>query len=251
MTKKSPWVRKAARSGKSRRSNKRSTVSQLGDMHVEVDGLGNKKMTIPDLEAFRDRLGREVTEAFCRCFVHSERLAALADWIRMLDKHEDHEAVTTGRDLWTVLWFAVGTLKEFGMELDGLKGHLRRTGLYDRIANWGILNEVSRTWVHDDKYNQLRDHVSFHTNHNVIRNGLQRLVELKTPAAFGTEQKDGRGFTRIGLNCQLLGLGLELTEEEFKPLYELAATHTVKAQGHLHQVFGQVLKARGIKYSES
>ncbi len=249
MTKKSPWVHKAARAARSRRTQR--SAPKAGDLHLEHDDEGNKRITIPDVKAFRNRLGKEVTEAFCRCFVHSERLSALADWIRLLDKHENPEGVTTGRDLWTVLWFAVGTLKEFGIELDRLKGHLREAKLYDRVTNWGVLHDVSRTWVHDKKYNELRDHVSFHTNHEVIANGLQRLAELNTPAQFGTEQKDGRGFTRIGLNCQLMGIGWDITEEAFRPLYVLASTHTAKAQHDLHQVFGEVLKARGIKFSES
>lgn len=67
------------------------------------DGNGWKRITIPDVKAFRERLGKEVTEAFCRCFVHTERLSALGDWIRMLAKHEDPDHVTTSRDMWTIL----------------------------------------------------------------------------------------------------------------------------------------------------
>jgi hypothetical protein len=138
VTKRSPWVRKAAKVFDARR-RANSGKYKPGDLRVTDDGRGTKVFTIPDLQAFRSRLGKEVTEAFCRCFVHCERLSALGDWIRMLAKHEDPEYVTTSRDLWTVLWFAVGTLKELGIELDKLKGKLRKEGLFDHVPDWGIL----------------------------------------------------------------------------------------------------------------
>lgn len=249
MTKKSPWLLKAARTRRAHpQTSSRDTAA---DLHVADEGNGTKRITIPDMNSFRDRLGEEVTEAFCRCFVHTERLSALGDWIRMLDRHEDPAAVTTSRDLWTVLWFVVGTLKEFGIELDRLKGHLRKAGLLARVPHWGILDAVSSTWVHDRKYKQLRDHCSFHTNQEVISRGLQRMVELKTSATFGVQQPDGRGFTRIGLDCQLLGIGWAITEEAFRPLFHLASDHAVTAPYDLHQVFGHVLNARAIMRSDS
>jgi hypothetical protein len=105
MTKKSPWRHKAERARPARRAD------AAYNLHLSDDGKGTKRITVPNVIAFRDRLGKGVTEAFFRCFVHTERLSALADWIRVLNKHEDPEAITTRRDLWTVLWFAVGTLK--------------------------------------------------------------------------------------------------------------------------------------------
>lgn len=244
LTKRSPWVRKAAQARGLR--PKRNP----GDLHLTINGDGTQRVTIPDVKAFRARLQKDVTEAFVRCFVHKERLSALADWIRLLNKHEDPQSVTVVRDGWTVLWFAVGTLKEFGIELDKLKGHLRRARLFDDVPDWGILKDVSRTWVHDPKYNKLRDVCSFHTNSEVIAKGLQQLSELRGPATLGDLQADGRGFTRIGTNCQLLGIGWEITEDAFKPLYELASEHTVKAPLDLHKVFAHVLNAVGIKRSE-
>lgn len=138
-----------------------------------------------------------------------------------------------------------------GIELDRLKGHLRDARLFERVPGWGVLSDVSKTWVHDTKYNQLRDHVSFHTNAQLISDGLQKLADLPTPATFGDQQPDGRGFTRLGLDCQLLGIGWDITEEAFKPLYNLAAEHAVKAPYDLHQVFGHALVARSIKRWES
>ena len=212
-------------------------------VHDEPDG--GQRLTIDDLRAFRDQLGSEVTEAFCSCFVHTDRLSSLAHWSTLLEKHGESGIVVT-RDLYTILWLGIGSLREFGSALDWLKGCLRRSGLFDKTnSGWTVLNEISRTWVHSDKYKELRNVVAFHVKQELVSSGLQKIVDEQQPVTLGISDKDKRGSTRLGLDSQLQGIGW--TADEFLELFELVSGHLVLASDNLHTVFADALNRRGIK----
>src|SRR2546428_5042060 len=89
---------------------------------VLIEEAGSKwKIRLKDVGAFREQLGPDVLNAFCRCFVHVDRLQALNSFAFVSEKYHGPHSVAFGRNLNTMVWFTVGTLRELASTIRDLR----------------------------------------------------------------------------------------------------------------------------------
>ena len=69
---------------------------------------GSWEIGLRSLRDFDEVLGRDVLNAFCRCFVHSDRLDSVISCMHASGKHHGRDAVAYKRDVHTLLWFTIG-----------------------------------------------------------------------------------------------------------------------------------------------
>ncbi len=106
---------------------------------------GVLRLEIDDLASFRSTLGEEILSAFCRCFIQADRLTSLMHFVRLLETHCPHESVAVTRDLYTMTWLAVGTLREYGKAIQKLRSTLAKARLFDKNSDeWKQLLEFEK-----------------------------------------------------------------------------------------------------------
>src|SRR5918992_2836045 len=52
----------------------------------------------------REALGADVMNAFCRCFIHADRLISMITFAYTSEKHFGRDSIAFGRDLHTMVW---------------------------------------------------------------------------------------------------------------------------------------------------
>src|SRR5690349_7658118 len=85
---------------------------------------GGWKLTVSDLASLRARLGANILEQFCACFVHADRITSLIVFQDLSNATFSGESVATNRNYLTFWFFLVGTLKELSLDLGRLRGTL-------------------------------------------------------------------------------------------------------------------------------
>src|SRR5687768_15481005 len=94
---------------------------------------------------FREMLGRDVVNAFTRCFVHRDRLMSMVSFAHASMTHHGRDSVAYSRDLHTMVWFTVGTLRELAMAIRDLRSALKKRDLLDAdSAPWVKLRDLEK-----------------------------------------------------------------------------------------------------------
>lgn len=138
------------------------------------------RLEIDDFASFRSALGEEILSAFCRCFVQADRLTSLAHFTRLLQQHCAPDSVAVTRDLYTMAWFAVGTLREYGKAIQKLRTAFAKGGILEKDSDeWKRLLEFEKRWERDPAYFKLRDLIAFHVDPDdeIIPRGLDELAK--------------------------------------------------------------------------
>lgn len=190
-----------------------------GTWHIEFleDAAGPWQFKLRNLRRFDEVFGRDVLRAFCRCFVHVDRLNSMISCMHTSQQYHGPDSVAYGRDLNTLVWFTVGTLRELARAIHGLRAALaRRDRLDAESAPWVTMSNLVRRWENDDGYRRMRDQAAFHVDPDVIERGLNILVEDEDDVTLA-EGRDARhvdsrltlGFLSLqnGLNLDLEGYG--------------------------------------------
>jgi len=116
---------------------------------VQQEG-GKWKIELKQFAAFREQLGSDVVNAFCRCFVHADRLQSLISFTYASEQLHGRESVAFTRNLHTMVWFTVGTLRELATAIRDLRAALKKRGLLDVTAEpWVKLIDVEKRWEDD------------------------------------------------------------------------------------------------------
>ena len=183
---------------------------------VEEATDGPWKFKLRNLGRFDEVFGRGVLNAFCRCFVHVDRLNSLISCMHTSEQYHGGDSVAYSRDLNTLVWFTVGTLRELARAIQDLRSALARCGRLDPdSAPWVTLRDLERRWNNDD-YRRMRDQAAFHVDDDVIEKGLNELVEdgddVTLAEGHGRRHVDSRltlGFLALqnGLDLDLDGYG--------------------------------------------
>ena len=132
------------------------------------------RLRVNDLSGLRDCLGAEVLERFCACFIHADRLTSLIGFMfHSIDRSPDG-SVALRRDFLTFYSFACGTLKELGLNLQGLNDALKKRGLFDE-ESW---ERGLKKWVHwsnDAASSHVRNTLAFHVDEGTLGVGVERV----------------------------------------------------------------------------
>ncbi len=181
---------------------------------VEEATDGPWKFKLRNLGRFDEVFGRGVLNAFCRCFVHVDRLNSLISCMCTSEQYHGGDSIAYARDRNTLVWFSVGTLRELARAIQHLRSALARCGRLDpESAPWVTLRNLERRWDNAE-YRRMRDQAAFHVDERVIERGLNELVEDEEDVtlAEGHGPKHVDSQLTLGLLALHNGLGLGLDD---------------------------------------
>lgn len=161
------------------------------------------RLEVYDFAKLSDAIGGDVMQAFARCFVHSDRLVSLTHLGALSAQSFPQASVTHTRNLHTMLWFVVGTLRELATVLRGLRSALAKRGFRDFPREpWLSLRGIETRWEDSELYRKLRDRVGFHVDDDVIAAGLQRVAAQSTVLiARGDGKREHQTSRRCPVAC--------------------------------------------------
>lgn len=168
------------------------------------------QLELRNLGRFDEVFGRRVLNAFCRCFVHADRLNSVISCIYASEQCHGIDSVAHARDHSTLLWFAVGTLRELAAAIQRLRSALARSGRLDPESDpWVTLRNLERRWENAD-YLRMRNQVAFHVDEEVIERGLNQLVEDGSDVTLAEGHGPRYVDSRLTLGFLALHNGLDL-----------------------------------------
>jgi hypothetical protein len=181
------------------------------------------RLEVYDFAKVSSALGADVMQAFARCFVHNDRLVSLTHLGALSAQSFPQASVTHTRNLYTMLWFVVGTLRELAVALRGLRSALAKQGFRDFAREpWLSLRGIETRWEDSELYRKLRDRVGFHVDDDVIAAGLQRVTAQSTVLiARGDSKREHQTSLCLGIDSLMLGLGFE--EPQAKELFRVVS----------------------------
>ena len=129
----------------------------------------------PELEK---ALGRDVVNAFCRCFVHSDRLTSIISCTYASEQYHGRDSTACGRDHMTMIWFTIGTLRELALSIRDARAALAKRGwLEPESEHWAVLRKLEERWENDEFFRTKRNVAAFHVDKELIDKGLNELVK--------------------------------------------------------------------------
>ena len=184
----------------------------LGRLSRRVLATPRWKIELRNFERFEAALGREVLSVFSRCFVHADRLISTVSCTYASQQLHGRDSVAFGRDLHTMVWFTIGTLRELALAIRELRAALRMRGLLDpQSPPWIKLRDVERRWEDDPSFRRMRDRAAFHVDANVIDRGLDELLnERDVELSRGEGPKSVNASLSLGFLAMHNGLGMDL-----------------------------------------
>ena len=177
---------------------------------VEEATDGPWKLKLRNLARFDELFGRRVLTAFCRCFVHVDRLNSLISCMHTSEQYHGGDSVAYARDLNTLVWFTVGTLRELAHAIQHLRSALARCGRLDpESAPWVTLRDLEQRWE-NDVYPRMRNQAAFHVDEEVIGRGLNELVNDEDDVTLAEGYGPRHVASRLTLGLLALHNGLDL-----------------------------------------
>ena len=178
---------------------------------VEEAADGSWEFKLRNLRRFDEVFGRDVLKAFCRCFVHVDRLNSLISCMHTSEQFHGRDSVAYARDLNTLVWFTVGSLRELARAVQGLRAALATRGRLDpESAPWVTLRNLERRWENDGDYRRMRNQAAFHVDPETIERGLNVLVEDDGDVTLAEGRGPRHVDSRLTLGLLSLHNGLDL-----------------------------------------
>ena len=176
----------------------------------QTDGGWEIELRSP--KGFDELLGRDVLNAFCRCFVHANRLNSTISCMHTSEQFHGRASVAYWRDQDTLLWFTIGTLRELARAIQRLRTALAKRQLLDHESEpWVALRELEMRWGNDAFFRKMRDRGAFHVDEEAVNKGLDELLrEPHVTLAKGQGRKDVDSWLPLGLLALHNGLGMDL-----------------------------------------
>ena len=187
---------------------------------VQPSGVKRWKLQLRDVKGFRERLGPDVVRAFACCFVHADRLTSLVSFGFLSQQHYGRDAVAFSRNLQTMVWFTVGTLRELATAIRDLRSALAKRGTLEADAPcWIKLRDVERRWEDDPFYREMRNLVAFHVDPDVVEKGLSAL-EGKGEVTLCEGEGSKRDESSLVLGWDALFMGVDKNSSDFRRFAE-------------------------------
>lgn len=210
----------------------------VGRWTVEVNGF----------KEFKDALGSDVVNGFARCFVHADRLTSLIGFANFSKNEYGEDSPAFSRDLQTVVWFAVGTLRELALALQGVRSALAKRKLLDPDSSpWLTLRDVEKRWEDDPFFRNMRNTVAFHLDADIVDHGLTELdKEERVILIEGQGDQQRHAWLKLGLEAVFRGGDKD--ENDFERFISAVAQDQGVADA-IQNAFVDVLDKAGIPYS--
>ena len=168
------------------------------------------RLEASDLSSLAAAIGTDLLKAFCRCFVHCNRLVSLAQLVLLNAEHVRLDSVPGGRNARTIVWLAAGTLRELSLSLQALRSELRRRQWLDLdVTALETCRALEVRWQEDDQHRQLRNQVAFHVDADVVARGIDTLLSRGGTVALaeGDGPLDQQTSFTIADEAVILGAG--------------------------------------------
>jgi len=217
---------------------------------VEEGTSDRWKIELKNFRKFGGALGRDVLNAFCRCFVHADRLNSMVSFAHVSQQHYGSDSVAFGRDLQTMVWFTIGTLRELALAIRDLRGALARRGILDPDSDpWKRLRVIEDRWEGDEFFRRMRNIAAFHVDKEIIDKGLDELVgERDVVLSHGEGPKMVRSSLPLGQEALSNGLGIDLaTYGRF--LDKVSDDHGAAGTA-IQEAFGLAARRVGIQFGD-
>ena len=195
---------------------------------------------------FDEALGRDVLNAFCRCFVHADRLDSAVSCMYASGRYHGRDSVAYKRDVHTLLWFTIGTLRELAKAIRRLRSALAKRQLLDHESEpWVALTKLEKRWEDDASFRTMRDKVAFHVDEGVVNKGLDELSKEPYVALVQSQGPKGvDGWLPLGFLALHNGLGMDL--ESYGAFVDVVMTDHGSATTAIQESFILAAEAAGI-----
>jgi hypothetical protein len=212
-------------------------------------GTDRWKIELRDLASFRNTLGPDVLNAFCRCFVHADRLTSLISFGYLSMKIHGEASIGFLRNLQTMVWLTVGTLRELALAIRDLRSALAKRGMLDAQSKpWLALREVEDRWENDPFFRDMRNIAAYHVDAKVIEKGLVAMeADGNAVLCEGQGEELDQSSMRLGLEALLNGSGKSLTDFDHF-MKTVSEDHGISST--IQEAFLQVLEAKGVEVKE-
>ena len=214
---------------------------------------GRWKIELVNFQKFEEVLTQKVLNAFCRCFIQSDRLLRATSCSDASEKLNGKDSVVFGRDLIAMVWFTIGTLRELAKALKDLRSALEKRGLLDSgSAPWAILSELEERWDRDKFFIKMRNGGAFHIDKKIIEDGLTEMLKDSGVVllAEGDGRKNFRSQMPVGtlvLHAGLWGSSLD----EYGEFISIVGKDSDRASLAIQKAFIQACEKAGIPVQES
>ena len=208
------------------------------------DTTGKWKIELRNFPEIEKALGREVLNAFCRCFVHSERLTSTISCIHASAQCHGRESTAHSRDHLSMVWFTIGTLHELADAIQAARKALRERGrLESKSTHWATLRDLRRRWKKEPLFRTVRNKAAFHVDAEVIDEGLKEFVKHHAvELGRGHGDKTIDSTLSLGDLALLKGLGLS-RDDQFREFISKVRDDHLAVANAVHSAFYDAVNA--------
>ena len=212
------------------------------------DDPGKWKIELRNFPELEKGLGRDVVNAFCRCFVHSDRLTSIISCDYVSGKFYGRDSTAYGRDLMSMVWFTIGTLRELALAIRDARAALaKRNWLEPKSEHWAALRKIEDRWENDRFFRKIRNVAAFHVDKEIIDKGLDELVKHHViDLAEGQGEKNVN--STLSLGALALFNGLEMSLDEFGAFIAKVTDDHVAVPQAIQTAFLCAAEAAGVPY---
>ena len=212
------------------------------------DATGKWKIELRNFPEIEKALGREVLNAFCRCFVHSDRLTSTISCTHASEQHYGHDSTAFGRDITSMAWFTIGTLRELALAIRAARGALaKRQWLEPESEHWATLRKLEDRWENDEFFRTKRDVAAFHVDKEVIDKGLNELVKDHV-IDLAEGQSENNVDSTLSLGALALFHGLEMNLDDYGAFIKTVSADHVAVPKAVQTAFLRAAEAAGVRY---
>ena len=198
----------------------------------------------------REALGADVMNAFCRCFIHADRLTSMISFAYTSERHYGRDSIAFGRDLHTMVWFTIGTLRELAHAIKDCRAALAKRGLLEpKSAPWTKLRDLEDRWERDKTFYSMRNTAAFHVDEDVVEKGLVTLAAERTHADLsrGEGPKSHASSLTLGVEAMHNGLGMDL-EAYGRFLEQVSEDHGIG--NAIQEAFILAVETAGVRFGD-
>ena len=162
--------------------------------------------------------------------------------------HHGRDSVAYARDLDTLAWFTVGTLRELARAIRKLRSALAQRSLLDPESDpWLTLRKLEKRWENDESYRKMRDVGAFHLDEEPVNRGLDALTKDPcVPVANGQGSKHVKSRLTLGFLALHNGLGLDL--DGYRRFHEVVMADLAAVPQAIQNAFIDAAKAVGVPF---
>ena len=212
------------------------------------------EVELQDPKHFDDLVGRDVLQAFCRCFVHADRLRSIISCTytsmeyHCRDGRDPVDSVAFARDLDTQVWFAAGTFRELALSIRNLRSALGKRGrLKHESAPWITLRKLEQQWEDDEFCRRMRNVAAFHVDRECVNQGLDKLlVQQRVTLAKGQGKRAVDSRLPLGFLALYNGLGVE--PDEYRTFLDAVRAGLDAAAPAIQDAFVRAAKEAGVRF---